>query len=179
MTKYYYVIKALPESSIERIQELLVPPADNPYSVLKNQLMELYDLSDYERATLLMALPQVDGDIRPSMLLDKMKSLTPPGELDKPTSLFWYAFLSRLPRDIRVSCVPFVGVCSVPRERVEYDDEVITAVQDAIHAVKTRAGSLPQLLQLCYYHATFGHRALKCRRPCRWSTAQGNPRGRN
>ena len=121
----------------------------------------------------------IECDMRPSMLLNKMRALTPPGELDHPTSLFWYAFLSRLPRDIRVSCVPFVGVCSVPRERVEYDDEVITAVQDAIHAVKTRAGSLPQLLQLCYYHATFGHGALKCRRPCRWSTAQGNPRGRN
>ena len=48
--------------------------------------------------------------MRPSMLLNKMRSLTPTGELDNPTSLFWYAFLSRLPPDIRVSCVPFVGV---------------------------------------------------------------------
>ena len=84
MTKYYHVIKALQESSIERIPELLVPPADNPYSVLKRWLIELYDFSDYERAKLLMALPQVDGDIRPSMLLDKMKALTLPGELDQP-----------------------------------------------------------------------------------------------
>ena len=68
MTKYYYVIKALPESSI--------------------------------------------GNIRPSMLLDKMRALTPSGELDHPTSLFWYAFLLRLPPDIRVSCVLLVGVDS-------------------------------------------------------------------
>ena len=152
-----------------------------------------------------MALPQVDGDMRPSMLLDKMRALTPPGELDHPTSLFWYTFLSRMPPNIRVSCVPFVSVeslvdvawcrnaqfwawprhaaplqvCSVPRERVEYDDEVITAVQDALHAVKTRAGSSLQLPQLCYYHDTFGHCALKSRLPCHWSTAQGNSRGRN
>ena len=105
MTKYYHIIKALLESSIERIPELLIPPADDPYSVLKDRLMELYDLSDYKRAELLMALPQVDGDMRPSLLLDKMRSLTPPGELNNPTSLFWYAFLSRLPLDIRVSCV--------------------------------------------------------------------------
>ena len=58
LTKYYYVIKALPESSIERIPELLVPSADDPYSVLKNPLMELYNLSDYKRAELLMALPR-------------------------------------------------------------------------------------------------------------------------
>ena len=132
-------------------------------------------------------------------MLDKVRSLTPPGELDNPTSLFWYAFLSRLPLDIRFSCVPFVGVetladvarradaqfrarprpaaplqvCSVPRESVEHD------VEDELHAAKTRAGSLPQPPQVCYYHATFGRRALKCRRPCRWSTAQGNSRGRD
>ena len=82
----------------------------------------------------------IECDMRPSMLLNKMRALTPPGELDHPTSLFWYAFLSRLPRDIRVSCVPFVGVCSVPRERVEHD------VEDELHAVKTRAGSSPQPL---------------------------------
>ena len=56
------------------------------------------------------ALPQVDGDVRPSLLLDKMRMLTPPGELKKPSSLFWYAFLSRLPPDIRVQCVLFVGM---------------------------------------------------------------------
>ena len=78
--------------------------------MVKNWLMELYDLSDYQKAELLMTLPQVDGDMRPSLLLDKMRFLTPTGELENPTSLFWYAFLSRLPPDIRVSCVPFVGM---------------------------------------------------------------------
>ena len=72
--------------------KLLIPPPDDPYFVLKRQLIELYDLSDYERAELLMVLPQVDGDMRPSMLLDKMRALMPPGELKQPTSLFWYAF---------------------------------------------------------------------------------------
>ena len=110
LTKYYHVIKALQESFIECIPELLVPPADDPYSVLKRGLIKLYNLSDYERAKLLMALPQVDGDMCFSMLLDKMRALTPPGELEQPTSLSWYAFLSRLLPDIRVHCVLFVGV---------------------------------------------------------------------
>ena len=57
-----------------------------------------------------MALPQVDSDMRPSMLLDKMRALTPPGELKQPTSLFWYAFLLRLLPNIRVHCVQFVGM---------------------------------------------------------------------
>ena len=86
------MIKALQESSIERIPKLLVPPADDPYSVLKHRLIEFYDLRDYKRAELLMALPQVDGDMPPSMLLNKMRALTPQGELEWPTSLLWYAF---------------------------------------------------------------------------------------
>ena len=81
LTKYYHMIKALQESSIEHIPKLLVPPADDPYSVLKHRLIELYDLSDYKRAELLMALPQVIGDMRPSMLLNKMRALTLPEEL--------------------------------------------------------------------------------------------------
>ena len=48
--------------------------------------------------------------ICPSMLLDKMRALTPPGELEQPTRLFWYAFLLRLPPNIRVHCVLFFGV---------------------------------------------------------------------
>ena len=63
LTKSYNMIKALEESSIERIPELLVPPADDPYSVLKHRLIGLFDLSDYERAELLMVLPQVDSDM--------------------------------------------------------------------------------------------------------------------
>ena len=57
LTKYYHVIKALPESSIKRIPELLLPLAGDLYSVLKARLMELYNLSDYEKAELLNALP--------------------------------------------------------------------------------------------------------------------------
>merc|ERR1711911_410007 len=110
LTRYYHVITSLPESVIVRIPDLLTPPADDPYSPMKARLLELYDMNDFEKAELLNALPAVDGDMRPSMLLDRMRALTPTNELDNPNSLFWYAFLSRLPPDIRVSCVPFVGV---------------------------------------------------------------------
>ena len=136
-----------------------------------------------------MALPQVDGDMRPSMLLDKMRALTPPRELEKPTSLFWYAFLSRLPPNICVHCVPFIGletladvarravaqfrarsrpaappqVCNIPWEIGEYGVNV--AVQDAVNTTKARAMSPPQPLQLCYYHARFSCHALSAGAP--------------
>ena len=63
-------------------------------------------------------------------------------------------------------------VCRVPRDDNEH-------VEDELHVVKPRAGGSPQSSQLCFYHEKYGRRALKCRRPCRWSAAQGNFRGRN
>ena len=55
------MIKSLQESSNEGIPELLILPADDPYSVLKRQLIELYNLSNYKRAELLM--PQVESTV--------------------------------------------------------------------------------------------------------------------
>ena len=75
------------------ILDLLTLPAEDPYMVLKTHLINMYDLSDFQRAELLMALPPVAGDMRPSELMDKMKALTPKKELEKPPSFFWHAFL--------------------------------------------------------------------------------------
>ena len=38
-----------------------------------------------------------------------MKVLTPSEELERPSSLFWHAFLTPLPADIHAHCVPFGG----------------------------------------------------------------------
>ena len=136
---------------------------------LQHWLIELYDLS--ERDELLMVLPQVDGDMRPSMLLDKMRVLKSPGKLKQPTSIFWYVFLSRLPPDYSVHCVPFVGVemladvawradaqfrawprpaappqvYSVPEEHVEYGDEIIAARPSRTWLMPPRPGQRARL----------------------------------
>ena len=102
------MIKALQESSIERIPELFVLPADDPYFVLKRRLIELYDLSDYERAELLMALPQVNRDIRPSMLLNKMMARRTRAA-DQP--LLVCPLVKTTARYLRALCaVHFIGV---------------------------------------------------------------------
>ena len=108
LTKYYHVIKALQESSIKLIPGLLVPQADDPNSVLKRWLIELYDLSDYERAELLMALPQVNRDIRPSMLLNKMMARRTRAA-DQP--LLVCPLVKTTARYLRALCaVHFIGV---------------------------------------------------------------------
>ena len=101
------MIKALQKSLIERIPELLILQSEDPYLVQKRHLIDMYDLSNFKRAKLLMVLPQVEDEMRLSMLLDKMKALMPREELERQ-SLLARIYLSKLPDDIH--CVLFVGV---------------------------------------------------------------------
>ena len=94
LTKYFYVIQALRQRTINRIPDLLILPVEDPYHALKDKLVEMYNLLDYQRAELLMALPFV----LPSELMDCMKALMPPEEQARPSILFLHAFLSACPR---------------------------------------------------------------------------------
>ena len=57
LTKYYHIIKALKESYIKPIPELLTSPFEDLYMVLKHRLIEMYDLLDFHCTELVMALP--------------------------------------------------------------------------------------------------------------------------
>ena len=86
LTKYYYVVKALNKSCIKCIPYLMTPPAEDPYKVLKNKLIELYDLDNFEWAELLPHGPApTAGDMRPSQLMDWMRATE---ELEQPSILF-------------------------------------------------------------------------------------------
>ena len=113
MTKYFYVVQALNERCIERIPDLLTLPSEDPYQVLKEKLIEMYDLSDFQQAKLPMALPLAAGDVHPSELMDRMKALMPLEELDWPSILFMHAFLTCLPNHICAHCVPFAATGSL------------------------------------------------------------------
>ena len=109
LIKYFYVIQALRQRTINRIPVLLILPVEDPYQALKDKLVEMYNLLDYQRAELLMALPFV----LPSELMDCMKALMPPEEQARPSILF-ARFRVRLPSDIQVClqcCRPGLLLC--------------------------------------------------------------------
>ena len=72
LTKYFYMVQVLNKRCIQRIPDLLTPSAEDPYQVLKEKFIEMYDLSNFQRAELLMALLPTTGDLQTSelMLLD-------------------------------------------------------------------------------------------------------------
>ena len=96
---FAYTMDALPYESLRLVHDLLMaPPADRPFSVLKERLLLATQLTPVQMADRLMKMPEL-GDRRPSQMLAAMLEFCPPGE--EGTAFFRAAYLSRLPADIR------------------------------------------------------------------------------
>ncbi|XP_038073042.1 uncharacterized protein LOC119741363 [Patiria miniata] len=73
LTKYSYVIASLQPSIAQEVRDLLVnPPADNPYSKLKEELIKRTSESERKRLQKLLTTEEL-GDKKPSQLLRTME----------------------------------------------------------------------------------------------------------
>ena len=96
-TKYFYLLTALDPVVAERMAgDVASAPEDNKYSYLKEKLMEVYGLTDNQKADQLLNLTGL-GDWKPSQLCAHIQSLT----VDKGVILR-RMFLHQLPEDVRV-----------------------------------------------------------------------------
>ncbi len=96
---FAYTVDALPYESLRLVNDLLMaPPAERPFSLLKERLLLATQLTPVQMADRLMKMPEL-GDRRPSQMLAAMLEFCPPGE--EGTAFFRAAYLSRLPADIR------------------------------------------------------------------------------
>ncbi len=96
-TKYYYLLTALDPVVAERMAgDVALTPAEGKYSYLKGKLMEVYGLTDDQKADQLLDLAGL-GDWKPSQLCAHIQSLTV-GQDD----LIRRIFLRQLPEDVRV-----------------------------------------------------------------------------
>ena len=98
--KFAYVSNALPYETMRLVADIVVtPPEVRPYSALKERLLFAHQLSGVQKASRVMAMPDL-GDRRPSAMLAAMLEFCPIGE--ETTSFFRASFLNRLPADIQV-----------------------------------------------------------------------------
>ena len=181
-TKHSYLVAALPQDVALRVADaLLQPDATDPYISLRDRLLKVYTLNDYERAEKLLDMPPMVGE-RPTVIMDRMLSLLPDSaSRDDPGFLFRTIFLRKLPGDIRTQLVT-LKTESI-RELAEQGDEfwstrpttstVSTVSQDANLLDQESVDVMP-VRQLCFYHSKFGVKAEKCRKPCSWKP--GNDR---
>jgi hypothetical protein len=148
LTRYYMVLAALPEATVDLVADLVESelPVD-PYDELRRRLLQAHTLTPYQQVEQLFAHPSL-GDQRPSELLAAMLKKCPRGQEDSP--FFRYLFLHRLPRELRVLLSDVDGTDRrVLAERADHlwshnvrghSDTVAAAVpEDVVAAVRGRS----------------------------------------
>lgn len=202
-TRFYQVIAALDADTAERVEDLVVtPPADNPYTVLKQRLTLAFSLSDRERAARLLDLDDL-GDRKPTAYADYILGLA--GQRDT-SFLLRELFIRGLPEkiraiiassdsaDLRVLATEADRHFAVSGALIACANRVTTTISppplEVLAAARPRRNAEvpkpraatgaepPSPDGLCYYHKRFGVDAQKCRLPCTWVKAGNATVGR-
>jgi hypothetical protein len=98
--KYCHVVGSLPHESLRQVADIVeAPPAETPYIAIKQRLMAAHQLTSFQRAEKLFAMPPL-GNRKPSDLIAAMLESCQRGE--EKTDLFACLFLQRLPLEIRI-----------------------------------------------------------------------------
>jgi hypothetical protein len=98
--RYCLVVSVLPHESLRLVADIMEAlPATEQYQVLKDRLLASHQLTGYQRAEKLFAMPAL-GARKPSNLMAAMLEGCPRGE--EKTELFACLFLQRLPRELRI-----------------------------------------------------------------------------
>ena len=78
-TKFYYCVSSFNQETANQVLDLIrSPPASGPYEALKNRLLKLFALNDFQRYEAISNLP-LSGDMKPSKLMSNMLALLPTG----------------------------------------------------------------------------------------------------
>ncbi len=94
-SRFDHVLSALPEEVIDIVDTM---PAAGLYEHFKNQLLEVHQLSDYEKFDVLIKMEPMEGR-KPSQLLHAMLEFCPVG-MEKHLS-FHYLYMQRLPQALQ------------------------------------------------------------------------------
>ena len=98
--KFMYTVNALPYDALTLVADLVTaPPAVDPYTALKDQLLISHKLTAVQMADKILDMLSL-GDRRPSQLLAVMLEYCPEGESD--SAFFRASFFRRLPKEIQV-----------------------------------------------------------------------------
>ena len=100
LTKYAHVVGSLQPEVAQEVRDLLInPPAENPYTQLKSELVKRTSASEQQRLHQLLNAEQL-GDRKPTQLLRRMQQLL--GETQLERSIMTQVFLQRLPTNAQL-----------------------------------------------------------------------------
>ena len=161
-TMYYYLLTSLDPVVAERMaNDIASIPGTDQYKHLKQKLLEVYGLTDDQKADKLLNLNGL-GDWKPSQLCAHIQSLS----VDKDVILR-RIFLRQLPEDVRVQVATLDS--DTLSQLARKADIVIAAKQYPASINSASPASKkppPRLPGICWYHSKFGKKARACRPPC-------------
>ena len=97
--RFAHAVNALSQEATRLVTDLITaPPADRPYTALKERLLLSHQLSPVQKAAKILNMPPL-GDRRPSQLLADLLEFCPAGE--ENTAFFRAIFVQRLPSDMQ------------------------------------------------------------------------------
>ena len=134
-TKFEDVISSLaPEYAVEVRDILLNPPEEEPYDMLKNQLIHQVAAAESQRIQQLLTAEEL-GDRKPTQLLRKMQQLLG-GNGRNAGTLLRELFLQRLPANVRMVLAAAHESTSVEK-LAEMADRVVEMMSPTVSAVGT------------------------------------------
>ena len=184
-TKFDHVMSALPE---EVAMQVMPAIRSKRYEELKEALLNVYGLTEQQRALKLLSLPGL-GDKKPSKLAAEIIALVPEG-LD-PGYLERQIFLNQLPTAVQQLMMTHKEVKDLYQLGRLADDYVMTMhsreLASAVAACNVAdvsacaAATGPRFSGyagggwLCWRHARFGLRATNCEdmAKCQWKSPRG------
>ena len=173
-TKFNHVLAILDSRTAERAMDIIAAPGETAYDDLKVRLTGAFSLSDPEKADRLLDMTGL-GDQTPSQLIDRMLMLVPAGQ--NPGFLVRQLFMRQLPADVRAHLAQSSKTGTTPealRELALEADRYFTSLGSKVSSVSetsqevTDANAISNRRRLCFFHAKFGAKALKCSMPCDW-----------
>jgi hypothetical protein len=185
--RFAYTVDALPYESLCLVADMVeAPPADQPYSRLKDRLLIAHQLTPVQKAIKLMEMPSL-GDRRPSQMLADLLQACPQNE--HASAFFRGAFIMRLPADIQIHLTNTETedlkqlalladrlwlshrrpntVSAVAAEESGVESELLAAVKGKLNIKKKKK----KLITYCFLHHKYGKDARKCENPesCMWA----------
>ena len=181
-TKFCHVVKALDQATALRVEEILENPDEHlPYTKLKNRLLEIFSLTDREKASRVLDYPELGDSSALKMTEDIERWLGRDGH----RLLVKEIVFRRLPEAVRV--VLENDDTSDIRALAKKADQLRAVSHASIAALRPSSGKRtptapperPPPYQAkgtgkpCYFHKRFGSEARNCRSPCAYEI-QGN-----
>ena len=154
--------------------DIIAAPGETAYDDLKVRLTGAFSLSDPEKADRLLDMTRL-GDQTPSQLVDRMLMLVPAGQ--NPGFLVRQLFMRQLPADVRAHLAQSSKTGTTPealRELALEADRYFTSLGTRVTSVSKTSQEVADVnatsnrRRLCFFHARFGAKALKCSPPCDW-----------